>query len=734
VDIFPAENEPKIEELLEQMTLAEKVGQLNQYALNEEHTGPLGRKGQIAKRIKMVSEGKVGSVLNLVGAECIRAIQKKAVEYTRLGIPLVFGYDVIHGYKTIFPIPLGEAASWDLEAIEKSARIAAVEAAAAGVQWTFAPMVDTTRDARWGRVMEGAGEDPFLGSQIARARVRGFQGDDLSSELTIAACAKHFAGYGFAESGKDYNAAEISQTTLHNAVLPPFHAALKSGAATFMNGFNTIGGRPVTADSYLQHELLKGSWGFRGLVVSDWNSIGELVAHGVAADKKEAARLAISAGSDVDMEGDAYLHHLADLVEAEELDLAMIDDAVRRVLRLKFALGLFDDPYRYCNAEREKTLVGAVKHHAAAREVARKSMVLLKNDNDLLPLSKNQKIAVIGPIARDKDTPLGNWRAKASPHSAVSAYEGLQTHFENDLLFSEGCKLADSEFDFSKKIEFSQHDTSGFNDAIRVAEEVDVVIAVVGEMANMSGEGRSRSEIGLPGLQLQLLQEIVKVNSRVVVVLMTGRPLALEWEAENIPAILLTWHAGSQAGHAIADCLMGVHNPSGKLPMSFPRKVGQLPLYYNHLQTGRPRAAPGLVFYQHHNDVDPSALFPFGFGLSYTEFKYTDLALNKSEYNFGESIVVSVRVANMGVRSGCETVQLYIRDEVAMPARPVLELKGFKKIKLAAAESRIVQFRLETDDLGYFTEDGERKVEAGDFKVFVGGDSVDHLGTVFKLR
>ena len=734
MSVFPEENEPRIEALLQQMSLDEKIGQLNQYALREEHTGPLGKKGQVAKRMKLVAEGKIGSVLNLTGAKAIREVQQIAVKQTRLGIPLLFAYDVIHGYETMFPVPLGESASWDLTAIEKSSRISAIEAAAAGLHWTFAPMVDVTRDARWGRVMEGAGEDPYLGTQVARARVRGFQGDNLADINALAACAKHFAGYGFSESGKDYNAVDLSRHTLQNVVLPPFRAALEAGVATFMNGFNTLGGVPVTADAYLQRDLLKGSWKFAGPVVSDWNSIGEIITHGAASDKMEAALLAMTAGSDIDMESDAYLDHLQSLVEDGSLDEKSIDDAVSRVLRLKFALGLFDDPYLRSSSEREKSIIGAARHHEHAREVARKSLVLLRNENDLLPLQKDQKIALIGPLAADKDTPLGNWRARAKSNSAISVQEGLSAYFDDDLDYSIGCQIVESSFDFAKKIEFAEEDKTHFAAALQIAREADIVVAVMGETANMSGEGRSRADIGLPGLQQELLREICQVNDRVVLVLMTGRPLALAWEAENIPAILLAWHAGSQAGHAITDVLMGAYCPSGKLPMSFPRSVGQLPMYYNHLSTGRPTAAPGLVFYQHHNDVDRRPLYPFGHGLSYTSFRFENLKLEKEEYYFGDSIRVTVELKNIGATKGEEVVQLYLQDLVAMPARPVLELKGFQKIELAQGESRIVSFQWETTDLGYWTAEGEWKIEAGMFRVFVGGSSEHLLESNFILN
>lgn len=707
--------EQKIDSLMALMTLEEKVGQMNQYSAGPHITGP---SGQQDGRYKKFVSGGVGSVLNVVGAEETYKMQKLVMDSTRLKIPLIFSYDVIHGYKTIFPVPLAEAASWDLESIQKSARIAAREAAAAGLQWTFAPMVDVSRDARWGRVMEGAGEDPYLGSLIADARIRGFQGNDLSDELTIAACAKHFAGYGMVESGKDYNAVVLGRNDLHNYVLPPFKQSVESGAATFMNAFNDIDGVPSTASTYLLRDLLKGKWNYDGVVVSDWNSIGELINHGVAGDKTDASILALKAGSDMDMEGDAYIETLVGLVDDGTISIDLIDDAVRRILRLKFDLGLFDDPYRYSNVEREKEILMHPDHVEASRDVARKSIVLLKNEGDLLPVSANKKIGIIGPLAKDKDSPIGNWRGQGEANSAVSFYEGMLAAYpESSIKYAEGCKLSIGDNLFHKPVTIEQNDRSGFAEALNVAKTSDVVFMVLGETAYMSGEARSRSDIGLPGLQLELLKEVYKVNKNIILVLMTGRPLAIPWEGENIPSILLTWHLGSQAGHAIADVVSGKYSPSGKLPMSFPRSSSQLPIYYNHRKTGRPENND--VFHVHHMDVDKLALYPFGWGLSYTSFSASkpEVLVN------GDVVEVQIKITNVGQRNGKETIQLYITDPVASTARPVLELKSYQQLELDAAQSKMVIFTLDKNDFSYYTDVGNLTFEPGEFIISIGNNS-----------
>ena len=730
--------EDKIDALLAEMTLAEKVGQLNQYSASFDVTGPITTANK--DRRERLANGGVGSMLNVTGAEATREVQKIVVEQSRLGIPLIFAYDVIHGYKTMFPIPLAETASWNLEAIEKSARVAAIEAAAAGLHWTFAPMVDISRDARWGRVMEGAGEDTYLGSLVAAARVRGFQGSDLGELDTVAACAKHLAGYGLAEGGRDYNTVDISEHTLRNVVLPPFKAAIDAGVVTVMNAFNEVGGEPATSSVYLQRQILKKEWAFDGFVVSDWGSIGELIPHGVAADASHAAHLAITAGSDMDMESDAYAGHLEALVESGDVDVALIDDAVRRILAIKIRLGLFDDPYRYSDTEREAKLVLSDEHMQAAREVARESIVLLKND-ELLPLSKTKGvIAVIGPLANDKDTPLGSWRGQAITDSAVSLLEGVKAAVgpEVEVRYAQGAPLALGERTFIAELNINKDDRSGFPEAVEAARGADVVLFAFGEEAFQSGEGRSQVDIGLAGVQQDLLKAVLEVNSNVVGVLMNGRPLALPWESEALSSLLVTWHLGSQAGHAIADVLFGDYNPSGKLPVSFPRHVGQMPLYYNAKNTGRPSPPPSmgppLVFWSHYTDSPNSALFPFGHGLSYTSFDYSAPKTSGDTLERGGEISVSVTVKNTGDRAGVEVAQLYIRDLVGTMTRPIKELKGFKRIALEPGESQEVVFTLTEKDLAFYTARGQWEAEAGDFEVFVGGSSEDVQSARFALK
>lgn len=724
----------KVEELLSQMTLDEKVGQLNQYAVGPELTGPGEKTGQTKVRYDQLLSGQVGSVLNVLGAKNGREMQKQVVENTRLGIPLVFGYDVIHGYKTIFPIPLGESASWDLELVEATARVAAVETSAAGVQWTFAPMMDVGRDPRWGRVMEGAGEDTYLGAEIAKARVKGFQGSDLSSTNTIAACAKHFAGYGFSESGKDYNNVYMGQHMLLNTVIPPFKASAAVGVATFMNSFNDLDGIPSTANPYLLRDLLKGDWKYDGMVVSDWNSVGELIPHGVARNKYEAARMAINAGSDMDMEGAAYVENLKQLVEKGEVSMNVLDDAVRRVLTLKQRLGLLDDPFKYFDEAREAEQMMKKEHLDLARDAARKSIVLLKNQGNLLPL-KAKRIAVIGPLAKDKDTPIGNWRAAADPNSAVSLFEGLTEGMPDvNFTYAEGCKLSIGPNNFANELQIENNDRSGFAEAIRVARSAEVVIMNLGEPAYMSGEARSRSEIGLPGLQLELLKEVYKVNKNIVLVLMNGRPLTIEWESENIPAIVEAWHLGSMAGHAIADVLSGKYNPSGKLTMSFPRSVGQIPVYYNHKMTGRPSTGSNMVFYTHHMDVERSPRYPFGYGLSYSTFSYSPVTLSDSVKTAGTSITAKVTVTNNSAADGEEVVQMYIRDVVGSITRPVLELKGFQKSLIKAGESKEFTFEITDELLSFYRRDFSFGTEPGEFEVFVGPSSAQLQSASFTLK
>ena len=724
--------ETQVDSLLSLMTLEEKIGQMNQYNGFWDVTGPAPSEGDASMKYENLRKGLVGSMLNITGVEEVRKVQKIAVEESRLGIPLIIGFDMIHGMKTMSPVPLAEAASWDMEAIEASSRIGAREAAAMGVNWTFAPMVDVGRDARWGRVMEGSGEDPYLTALIAKARVKGYQGDDLSDPLTIAACVKHFAGYGFSESGRDYNTVDVGTTTLYNTILPPFKAALDAGARTFMNSFNDLNGIPATGNSFLQREILKGEWGFTGFVVSDWGSIGEMVPHRYAADGKDAALKAAKAGSDMDMESYLYIKHLKELVESGEIEESLIDDAVRRILRVKFELGLFDDPYRYCNEELEKEIVGQADHQAGVLDIAKKSIVLLKNEGNLLPLQKSGlKVAVIGALASDKDSPLGSWRGLAETNSAVSVLEGLQAYPGNNYRYAKGADLVLEQPVFLKEVKINSSDRSGFAEAIQAARSSDIVLAVMGENGFQSGEARSRSEIGLPGLQQELLEELVKANKKIILVSMSGRPLDLSWADQNIPAIVQAWHLGSQSGNAIAQVIFGDYNPSGKLPMSFPRSVGQLPIYYNQKSTGRPND-PGsdIVFWSHYADVKNDALYPFGHGLSYTSFSYSNLKTEKS----ADGVVdVSITVTNSGAVAGEEVVQLYLKDHVASITRPIKELKGFQKLSLNPGEQKTLQFKLTDAELGFFDGTGKFIVEPGTFTLWVGGSSSADLSTEFTL-
>ncbi len=730
--------EERIDLLLKQMTLEEKVGQMNQYNGFWEVTGPAPKGGNAELKYKHLRDGWVGSMLSVRGVKQVRAVQKIAVEETRLGIPLIIGFDVIHGYKTLSPIPLAEAASWDLEAIKKSAQIAADEASASGINWTFAPMIDIFRDARWGRVMEGAGEDPFLGSKIAIARVKGFQGDtkaDLTKVNTIAACAKHFAAYGFAEAGRDYNTVDMSNSTLFNIVLPPFAAAEEAGIRTFMNSFNILNGVPATASSFLQRDILKGKWKFDGFVVTDWGSIKEMVTHGYAKDGKEATEKAVKAGSDMDMESYNYVNDLVQLVKDGKVNESLIDDAARRILRVKFELGLFDDPYKYCDEAREKAIIGSKANNDGVLDMAKKSIVLLKNDKNLLPLKKSgQKIALIGALANDKNSPLGSWRLAAEDNSAVSVLEAMQQYKENKLTYEKGADLTIEKATFLNELVFNTTDKSGFDAAKKVAANADVVVMVLGENGFQTGEARSRTNLDLPGLQQELLEEIYKVNPNIVLVLNNGRPLALPWAAKNIPAIVEAWQLGTQAGNAVAQVLYGDYNPSGKLPMSFPRNVGQCPIYYNNYSTGRPNMTDNNVFWSHYSDVEKTPQFSFGFGLSYTTFDYKNLKINKAAFAKGEPVKVSVEVTNSGNYDGKEVVQLYIHDEFGSLARPVKELKGFELIELKKGETKTVTLTLTEKELGFYDNDGNYLVEAGTFKIMVGGSSDKGLESSFELK
>ena len=723
----------KVDSLLKLMTLEEKVGQLNQYNGFYDVTGPTPKEGQAALKYEHLQKGWVGAMLNVKGANEVRTLQKIAVEQTRLGIPLLFGFDVIHGYKTISPIPLAEAASWDLQAIERSASVAAEEAAAVGINWTFAPMVDVAHDARWGRVMEGAGEDPYLGSLIAKARIHGFQGDNFNSNTKILACAKHFAGYAFAESGRDYNTVDMSEENLQNIVFPPFKAAVEAGARTFMNSFNELNGIPATGNAYLQRNILKGDWNFKGFVVSDWGSIQEMVNHGYASNTNDAAEKAINAGSDMDMESYAYVNNLKELVKEGKVNEQSINDAVKRILRVKFELGLFQNPYKYCDEVHEKNTVGKNDFQQAVLDVAKKSIVLLKNENQLLPLpNSGKKIAVIGALANDKTSPLGSWRIGADDETAVSLIEGLQKYPNNSITYSKGVDLTIGRTQFMWETKINLTDTTGFASAIANAKNADIVIMMLGEHGLQTGEGRSRTDLGLPGLQQQLLEAVYKVNPNIVLLLSNGRPLTIPWAAEHIPAILETWQLGTQSGNAIAQVLFGEYNPSGKLPMSFPRNVGQLPIYYNYKNTGRPsNNEPESVFWSHYIDQKNTPQFPFGFGLSYTKFEYSNLKINKNAFSNQEKIQATIEVKNIGKYKGKEVVQLYIQDLVGSLTRPVKELKAFQMIELLPNESQTITFYIDSKMLEFFTANKKWEAESGDFNLFVGTNSQETIQTKF---
>ena len=718
------EKEKFIEDLISQMTLAEKAGQMNQYNGFWDATGPMPKGDYQKKRYNELKNGQVGSMLNVIGVEEIRALQKIAVEETRLGIPIIFGHDVIHGYKTMFPIPLAESSSWDLELMEKSARIAATEASADGLHWTFAPMVDISRDARWGRVMEGAGEDPFLGSLIAKARVRGFQGDDLSEVNTIVACAKHFAGYGFSEAGRDYNTTDFNHYTLHNTIMPPFKAAVDAGVRTFMNSFNTLDEIPATGHKHIQRDILKGDWNFDGFIVSDWGSIDQMIPHGFARNGEHAAELALIAGSDMDMESSLYVSKLVSLIESGKVKEELIDDAVRRILRVKYELGLFEDPYKYCDQTRSDSELGSEENMMVALDAAKKSIVLLKNDNELLPLKKqNQKIAIIGQLANDKNSTLGNWRSQVEYNSAVSVVEGMKKYKGNKTLYQKGVDLYYGETNFHNRVKINFKDKSDFEKAKLAAATSDIVIMVLGEEGHQSGEGRSRTNINLPGLQKELLKEIKKVNKNIVLVVMSGRPLDLTWEDKNIPAIVQAWQLGSRSGDAIAQVLYGDYNPSGKLTMSFPRNVGQVPVYYNFKNTGRPSTSIEQVTNSGYADVENSPLYSFGYGLSYTNFSYSDLKISSDSMTKNSKINASVTVSNTGRFKGEEVVQLYLRDIVGSIARPMKELKGFEKIELDPGESKTVNFEIDNSLLEFYSYNNIWESEAGKFQLFIGTDS-----------
>lgn len=703
----------QVDSVLKLMTLDEKVGQMNQYNGDWAATGPITKDGDKQEQIR---KGMVGSMLNVTGVDHTKTLQQIALQ-SRLKIPLLFGQDVIHGYRTIFPIPLAEAASWDMDAIQLSARIAATESSAAGIHWTFAPMVDIARDPRWGRVMEGAGEDTYLGSMIAKARVTGFQGKGFGNTDAVMACVKHFAAYGAAIGGRDYNSVDMSLRQLYETYLPPFKAAADAGAATFMNSFNDLNGVPATGNALLQRAILKGQWNFKGFVVSDWGSVGEMINHGFSKDNYEAAMQAANAGSDMDMESRSYIQNLSKLVKEGKVKMPVIDDAVRRILKKKFEMGLFDDPFRFCNEQREKQQWDNAKHLETSRDMARKSIVLLKNEKQLLPLSKQTKtIALIGPFAKAKSDNLGFWSYDWPDDSTriTSLWEGVQKKIDagSKLLYAKGCAINDTS-------------RAGFAEAIAAANDADVVVVTVGEARDMSGEAKSRSSIQLPGVQEELVKALYATGKPMVVLISAGRPLIFNWTADHVPAILYTWWLGTRAGDAIADVLFGDHNPSAKLPMSFPITEGQIPIYYNHYNTGRPAQNDSDRFYRSaYTDLSIYPKFPFGFGLSYTSFNYSDISLSIASLKGGQKLTASVRITNGGKYAGTETVQLYIRDLVGSVVRPVQELKGFQKVQLAAGETKTVSFQISTDDLKFYHDELNYDWEPGDFEIMIGGSSV----------
>ena len=705
--------EQRIDALLARMTLEEKLGQLQ--ILDGEGDGKYR-----PEHLDLVRKGLLGSTLNVRGAKRTNELQRIAVEQSRLKIPVLFGFDVIHGYRTVFPIPLGEAASWDTAAVERAASVAAAESAASGVRWTFAPMVDIARDPRWGRMAEGAGEDSFLGAAMAIARVRGFQGRDYSDPTKIAACVKHWVAYGAAEGGRDYNTTDVSEWTLREVYFPPFKAALDAGAATFMSAFNDLNGVPASANPFTLTKVLRGEWKFDGFVVSDYNSVLELMNHGIAATEADAARQALSAGVDMEMVSRLYNKHIAGLVRNGKMSMATIDEAVRRILRVKFRLGLFERPYT--DEGRESAAIFNSQNLAAAREVAARSMVLLKNDRDVLPLSKEARtIAVIGPLADNRMAMIGSWSGDGRGEDAVSLLDGIRAKVAatTRIIYAKGCDVTGD-------------DATGFADAIRIASQADAVVLAIGEGPDMSGEAASRTSLDLPGRQLDLAKAIQAAGKPVAVVLMNGRPLSINWVAENVPAILETWFAGSQAGNAIADVLFGDVNPGGKLPVTFPRTVGQVPIYYNHMNTGRP-PNPSDRFTSKYIDAPWTPLYPFGYGLSYTQFRFSNLQLSRTRIHPDGSLTVSVEVENAGRRSGDEVAQLYIRDMSASRSRPVKELKGFQRISLAPGQRRHLEFTLSAEQLGFYNRDMKFVVEPGEFKVWVGADSASGLESRFEV-
>ena len=721
-----------IGDLMSRMTLAEKIGQLNLLSVGFDVTGPQLSKDADAK----VRQGLVGGVFNTYTPVAVRKLQSLAVKENRLGIPLLFGYDVIHGHKTIFPIPLGLSCTWNLDSIERSARIAATEASADGLDWTFSPMVDIARDARWGRIAEGAGEDPYLGAQIARAMVRGYQGGDLTRSNALMACVKHFALYGAPEAGRDYNTVDMSRRQMYEYYLPPYRAAVDAGAGSVMSSFNEIDAVPATANRWLLTDLLRTQWGFQGFVVTDYTAINEMTEHGMG-DLRTDAELALKAGVDMDMVGETYLKYLPELAAHGEISESMINQACRRILEAKYKLGLFADPYRGCTEERARAEILTPENRKAAREIAAQSFVLLKNDRQILPLKKSGTIALVGPLADDQQNLLGSWRAAGDWQLAVSVRTGISNVAGSavTILHAKGANLVDDPALLATLKAFgAELPVDGRSskemvvEAVAVAAQADVVVAVLGESSGMTGEAASRSDIGLPESQKELLRALMETGKPIVLVLMNGRPLTLNWEAEHCGAILETWFGGTEAGNAVADVLFGDYNPSGKLTASFPRNVGQIPIYYNHKNTGRPyKGDPGAKYVSRYLDVPNDPLYAFGYGLSYATFSYGDVKLSKTALAEDETLEASVSVTNTGKRAGEETVQLYLSQPVASVTRSVEDLRGFQKVRLQPGETGEVTFHITPENLKFYNGKLEYDWEPGEFIIRIGGNSTSQL-------
>jgi beta-glucosidase len=728
-----------VDSILSQMTLEEKIGQLNLPSSGDMVTGETGS-SYIAKKIE---SGMVGGLFNIKSVAKIREVQKIAVEKSRTKIPLIFGMDVIHGYESVFPIPLGLSCSWDMKLIERSARIAAQEASADGINWTFSPMVDISRDARWGRISEGSGEDPHLGSEIAKAMVRGYQGNDLSANNTILSCVKHYALYGAAEAGRDYNTTDMSRVRMYNEYLPPYKAAVDAGVGSVMASFNEIDGVPATANKWLLTDVLRNEWSFKGFLVSDYTGVSEMINHGLG-DLQTVSAKALDAGLDMDMVSEGLLSTLRQSVKEGKISEKQINDACRRILEAKFKLGLFHDPYRYCNVDRAKNEIFTSANRAEARSIAAQSIVLLKNKGDILPIKKTGTIALVGPLADAKENMTGTWSVAARFSESISVREGLQKAVGANakVVYAKGSNLdADEAIEergtmFGKTLHRDKRSAEELrNEAVQIAKGADVIIAAVGESAEMSGEASSRTNIEIPETQKELVKALLKTGKPVVLVLFTGRPLALAWEEENVPAILNVWFGGSEAGDAIADVLFGDVNPSGKLTTTFPQNVGQLPLYYSHKNTGRPLGNDKWFqkFRSNYLDVSNDPVYPFGFGLSYTQFSYGEIKLSKTDILPTDSLNLTIEVTNTGSRDGAEVVQLYIRDLVGSITRPVKELKGFQKINFKAGENKTVHFTIHVKDLSFYKSDLSFGYEPGKFQVFVGGNSRDVKQAEFTL-